>query len=134
MNNSCGLVRPSKNRERGAARLKFILTIAIIAVVVYVGFQYVPVAYQSERFKSAMKDDVRDAWASGASNDSLRAKLMADAKEWSVPPNAEITVQRNTDGTFQARVQYTRPIAFPGYTHNYNFDYTAKSTGFIDAK
>ncbi|HEY0407291.1 MAG TPA: hypothetical protein VGC89_16275 [Pyrinomonadaceae bacterium] len=134
MNNSCGLVDPCKNRERGAARLKFIVTIAIIAAVAYIGFQYVPVAYQGERFKTAMQDDVRDAWAGGKTNEMLRAKLMADAKEWNVPPDAEITVQRNTDGTFQARVQYTRPVAFPGYTHTYKFDYTAKSTGFIDAK
>jgi hypothetical protein len=134
MNNSCGRVGPSRHRERGAARAKFIFTIAIIAIMAYIGFQYVPVAYQGERFKSAMKDDVRNAWASGQSNETLRAKLLADAKEWNVPPNAEITVQRNADGTYEARAQFTRPVAFPGYTHTYNFDYTARSSGFIEVK
>lgn len=133
MDNSCGHTQPSKNRERGAARLKFILIIAIIAAVVYVGVQYVPVAYQASRYKVAMQDAVDKAAAVGQSIEWVRTQLRTDGNAYSVPPDAEITVERIAGGGVQARVQYTRPVVLPGYTYSYNFDYTAKSTELLGA-
>jgi hypothetical protein len=60
--------------------------------------------------------------------------LRVEGNEHGVPPNAEITVERSSDGRVQARVQYMRPVALPGYTYSYNFDYTAKSTELLGAK
>jgi hypothetical protein len=31
-------------------------------------------------------------------------------------------------------VQFSRPIKFPAFTYNYDFDYTAKSTAFLVIK
>ena len=36
-----------------------------------------------------------------------------------------------SDNRLEARVQFTRPISFPGYTYDYEFDYTAQSTSFL---
>jgi hypothetical protein len=133
MDNSCGQKQPSRNQERGAARLKFILIIAVIAAVGYVGFQYVPVAYQASRYKVAMQDAVDKASMIGQSNEALKTQLRTDGNAYSVPSDAEITVERGADGRLQARVKYTRPVALPGYTYSYNFDYTAKSTEMLGA-
>ena len=133
MDNSCGQNQLSGNQERGAARLKFILIIAVIAAVVYVGFQYVPVAYQASRYKVAMQDAVDKATMVGQSNEALKTQLRTDGNAYSVPPDAEITVERGTDGRVQARVKYIRPVVLPGYTYSYNFDYTAKSTEMLGA-
>ena len=130
MDNVCGQGIGLKDGERGAARLKFILIIALIAALSYMGFQYVPVAYQGEKFKGAMQKAVNDADTLGQSNEVLRNKLMGDAKEWGIPPDAEITTERTPAGRFKAHVQYKRPVVFFGYTHTYSFDYTATSTGF----
>lgn len=133
MNNSCGQKQLFKHQERGSARLKFILIIAVIAAVIYVGVQYVPVAYQASRYKVAMQDAVDKATMIGQSNDALKTQLRKDGDAYSVPADAEITVERSTDGRVQARVKYTRPVALPGYTYSYNFDYTAKSTEMLGA-
>jgi hypothetical protein len=133
MDNSCGQNRPFKNQERGAARLKFILIVAIIALAVYIGYQYVPVAYQASRYKVAMQDAVDKAAAVGQSSEWVRNQLRTDGNAYSVPPDAEISVERSGDGRVQARVRYNRPVAFPGYTYSYNFDYTAKSTELLGA-
>ena len=53
--------------------------------------------------------------------------------EFHVPDDAVITPAQN-EGRMQVRVQFTRPISFPGYTYNYEFDYTAKSTTFLTVK
>ncbi len=135
MDNSCGQQQQLfKNRECGASRLKFMLILAVLAVVAYVGFQYVPVAYQASRFKIAMQDNVDKAATLSQSSEWLRNQLRVEGNEHGVPPNAEITVERSSDGRVQARVQYMRPVALPGYTYSYNFDYTAKSTELLGAK
>lgn len=131
MDNSCGPDPFWKNQERGASRLKFVVIMAIIAVVAYVGYQYVPVAYQASRFKIAMQDSVDKASTLGQSNEWLRNQLRVDGNEFSVPADAEITVERSSDGRAKARVQYTRPIILPGYTYAYKFDYTASSTELL---
>jgi hypothetical protein len=134
MDNSCGPDSPFNNRECGAGRLKLILVIALIAAVGYIGYQYVPVAYQASRFKVAMQDNVDKASSLGQSNEWLRSQLRADANEHNVPPDAEITVERSGDGRVQARVQYQRAVVLPGYTYSYKFDYTAKSTQLLSTK
>lgn len=134
MDNSCSTNLSLKADERGAARLKFILIIAILALVAYAGYQYVPVAYQASRFKTAMQDNVDKAATLGQSNDWLRNQLRAEGNEYNVPADAQIMIERGAGGRVQARVQYTRPVAFPGYTYTYNFDYTAKSTELLGAK
>ena len=134
MDNSCGQASFFANGERGASRFKFIVVIALVAAVAYIGYQYVPVAYQASRFKIAMQDDVDKSSTLGQSNEWLRNQLRADGNEFNVPANAEMTIERTADGRVQARVQYTRPIALPGYTYSYNFDYTAKSTELFNTK
>ena len=53
-------------------------------------------------------------------------------RKW-LPVNAVITpVQR--ENRIEVRVQYVREIAFPGYTYNYEFDHTVKSTAFLAFK
>lgn len=134
MDNSCGQASFFANRERGASRLKFIIVIALVAAVAYIGYQYVPVAYQASRFKIAMQDDVDKSSTLGQSNEWLRNQLRADGNEFNVPANAEMTIERTAEGRVQARVKYTRPIVLPGYTYSYNFDYTAKSTELFNTK
>jgi hypothetical protein len=134
MDNSCGQENPFANPERGTSRLKFILILAIIAAIAYVGYQYVPVAYQASRFKVTMQDTVDKAAALGQSNDWLRSQLRMDANEYNIPPDAEITIERSGEGRFQARVQYKRAVVFPGYTYSYEFDHTAKSTQLLGSK
>lgn len=135
MDNSCGQFHPSKNQERGAARLKFILIIAVIAVIAYIGYQYVPVAYQASMFKTTMQDEVDKASATpGQTNESLRNQLRVDADKAGLPADAEITVEQGAHGGFQAHVKYTRAVTFPGYVYAYNFDHTTKSTELFGPK
>jgi hypothetical protein len=63
----------------------------------------------------------------------VKDQLMKSAPDYHVPPDAVITPALR-DQRVEVHVQFTRPISFPGFTYNYDFDYTAKSTAFLVIK
>jgi hypothetical protein len=119
--------------ERGGARLKFILVMTIIGIIAYIGYMFLPVAYQAYLFKDLMQHDVDVASTQGYPPTWVKDQLVKSAPEFGVPADAVITpVQR--DNRVEVSVQYVIPIEFPGYTYVYNFDHTAKSTAFLTIK
>ncbi len=120
----------SRAGERGNARLKFILVMLILGTVTYAGYLYVPVAYQAYLFKDLMQSHVDRANALAHPPSWVQEQLAKSAPEYGVPANAVISpVQR--DNRIEVRVQFKRPIEFPGYTYEYGFDHTARSTQFL---
>jgi len=113
--------------ERGAARLKFIIVLAVIAVAGYMAFQYIPVAYQASRYKTRMQDVVTEAAAAGKGTEWVKSQLEASAEENGVPKDAKI-VPTMKGARMAVTVQFTRPVnLLPIWTINYNFDHTATS-------
>lgn len=118
-----------RQSERGSARLKFLLVMIIIAAVGYAGYLYVPVAYSAYLYKDFMQQKVDTAAALGHPADWVRDQLVKSAPDYDVPADAQIVPARK-DGRMEVQVQFTRPIEFPGYVYEYNFDHTVYSTEF----
>ena len=122
-----------RSGERGSANLKFLIVMAILVSSAYAGYLYVPVAFQANTFKDLMQHYADVAVAQGYPPAWAGEQLMKSAAEYQVPANAIITpIQR--DNRVEIRVQYVRAIEFPGYTYNYEFDHTVKSTAFLAFK
>jgi hypothetical protein len=119
--------------ERGGATLKFLIVIAIIGCVAFVGFKFVPVAYQSYLFKDLMQHNVDVAATQGYQPQWVKDQLFKSLPEYNIPQTAEITPGQR-DNRVEVTVQYTLPIEFPGYTYHYEFDHTARSTAFLTFK
>ncbi len=122
-----------KSDEQGGARLKFIIALAVMAIVVYAGYLYVPVAVDAYYFEDVMQNKVNLAAAQGYEAGWVRDQLVKSGSEYHVPAEAIISPQQK-DGRVEVRVQFSRPIQLPGYTYSYDFDYTAKSTTFLTIK
>ena len=123
-----------RNRvEHGSARLKFILFLAVVAIVGYAGYMYIPVAVDAYYFKDAMQNKVNLAAAQGHDGAWLADQISKSKSEHNVPDNAVITPGQR-EGRLEVRVQFTRPISTPLFTYNYDFDYTAQSTTFLTPK
>ena len=122
-----------RSGERGSANLKFLIVMAIIVATAYAGYLYVPVAYQANTFKDLMQHYADVAVAQGYSPSWAGEQLMKSAPEYQIPANAIITPAQR-DNRLEVRVQYVRVIEFPGYTYNYEFDHTVKSTAFLAFK
>ncbi|HBB87219.1 MAG TPA: hypothetical protein DC047_06355 [Blastocatellia bacterium] len=123
----------ARTAERGSARLKFILVMAVIGVLIYIGYMVLPVLYQAYLFKDLMQHDVDVASSQGYPATWVKDQLVKSAPEFGVPAEAVISpLQR--DNRIEVSVQYVIPIEFPGYTYQYNFDHTVKSTAFLTIK
>jgi hypothetical protein len=94
---------------------------------------YVPVAYQAYLFKDLMQHNVDVASTQGYQPTWVKDQLVKSAPEYGVPPDAVIDPAQR-DNRIEVTVQFARPIEFPGYTYQYHFDYTAKSTAFLTFK
>jgi len=122
-----------RTSERGSARLKFIVVIGTIAIIAYSGYQFIPVAYQAYQFKDLMQHEVDTAAALGRPASWVKDQLTKSTAEYGVPADAVISPALQ-DNRMEVRVQYTQPVEFPGYTYNYEFDYTVKSSTFLTIK
>jgi hypothetical protein len=122
-----------RSNERGSARLKFLIVMAIFICALYGGYLYVPVAYQAYVFKDLMQHYVDVAATQGYKPSWAGEQLLKSETEYEIPSTAVIT-PTSRDNRVEVRVQYSRPVEFPGYTYEYNFDYTAKSTAFLNIK
>ena len=124
--------RPRKS-EQGGSRLKFLVVVAIIASVVYVGYQFIPVVYRDYQIKDLMRNDVDAAAALGKPAAWVKEQLVKNSADYGIPAEAAITPQQ-LDNRMEVRVQFKKPIEFPGFVYNYEFDYTAKSATFLSLK
>ena len=105
----------------------------MVGAIGYIGYLYVPIAYQAYLFKDWMQHTVDVAIASGYQPAWVNDQLKKSLPEYDIPPEAVIT-PLTRDNRIEVRVQYTRTIEFPGYTYQYVFDHTARSTAFLTFK
>jgi hypothetical protein len=120
-----------RSTERGSANLKFLIVMLVIGAGAYAGYLYVPIAYQAHTFKELMQHYVDVASAEGKKPEWVAEQLVKNFGEYQVPANAVVTHAKR-DSRIEVRVQFVKPVEFPGYTYNYEFDQTVKSTAFLD--
>jgi hypothetical protein len=119
--------------ERGGARLKFLIVALILGLVAYSAYVFLPVAYDAYLYKDLMQHYVDVASVAGHPPDWAKDQLTKSSTEYNVPADAVITASQ-AENRVVVRVQFTRAIPFPGFTYNYEFDHTAKSTAFLSIK
>lgn len=117
-------------RQRGSARLNFLIFLVLLVALAYVGYQAIPVFYQASTLKVYMQDAVNAAAASNHPPEWVRQQIILNRDEYGIPPNALINASNN-NRRVELRVQFSRPIPLLGYIYTYDFDYTARSRSFL---
>jgi hypothetical protein len=128
---------PAARDERGSARLKLVIVLVVVGLVGYMGFQYVPVAYQAYTFKKFMGESAEKAAASYLPADQkgswVDEQLRSNGKDYGVPPDAKIS-HNFADNRMTVTVKFTRHVRLlPGFTYDYIFDHTVNSGTFLTA-
>ena len=122
-----------RSSERGAGRVQFLIVMTIIVATAYAGYLYIPVAFHAHTYKDLMQHYADVTATQGYSPTWACEQLLKSSAEYDIPANAIITPLKRDDRVV-VRVQYVKPIEFPGYTYNYEFDHTVKSTAFLAFK
>ena len=122
-----------RSGERGSASLKFLIVMAFLGACAYSGYLYVPVAFHANTYKDLMQHYVDVCATQGYPPSWAAEQLRKNAAEYDIPADALFTPSHR-DNRVEIRVQYVYPIEFPGYTYNYEFDHTVKSTAFLTFK
>lgn len=128
----------NKNRhnERGGAGVKLMIILAVLFLAAHGGYNYVPVAYSAESFKSEMYTAVVQGLAvPGRMSpvEAVKTRIQRAAIANDIPEDAVFEV-KEVNKVVQARVVYTKTVNILPlgiYTYNYNFDHTATPTGFL---
>jgi hypothetical protein len=113
--------------------LKFLIVAVVLGLLAYSGYVFLPVAYDARYYKDEMQHFADVASVSGYPSTWVKDQLSKKAAEYNVPSDAVITVTQ-AENRVVVRVQFTRPVQFPAYTYNYDFDQTVKSTTFLTIK
>lgn len=119
--------------ERGSARLKFLLVLALIGAALYVGSQYVPLAYNARAFESFMQDTVDNAAATDKNPAWVEQQLRRGFEDYGVPDDAAVTVGVN-DTRMEASVQYSQTLSLVFTEYDYDFDRTVRSSSVVMGK
>ena len=114
--------------QRGGARFNFLVILLLIALASYSAYNYAPVAYKAYLFKDYMQETVnKAAFPPGQTTEWVAQQLRAGAKEYNLPDDTEIQVQRE-EGRIAAHVTWSESIPLPAYIYEYNFDHTVRSS------
>lgn len=126
-----------RHSERGEGSLKLIVFIAILFLGGWAGYNYIPVAYNAQSLKQEMDTTVTQAMALPVATKNpvgwTSEQLKKTAPDFGVPEDAVIDVKPlKNNGGVQAQVKFKKPVSvLPFYTYQYEFDYTAKTNGFM---
>jgi len=122
-----------RSSERGGSTVQFLIVMALLGSAVYAGYLYVPVAFNAHTYQDLMQHYADVAATQGYPPSWAGEQLLKNGTDYDLPKDARITPTQR-DNRIEIRVQYVRPIEFPGYTYNYEFDHTVKSTAFLSFK
>ena len=125
-----------RSSERGGAGVKFLIILTVLVLAGNAGFNYVPVAYDAESFRTEMGSAVLQGMALAGKvtpieNVKVRVQKAAVAND--IPADAVIDV-RQAGNVITAHVTYEKQVSllpFGIYRYTYRFDHTATPTGFL---
>ena len=113
-------------RVRGGARLNFLIIVAVLIIVGYAAYQFVPVYYRASMLQTFMQDTVNKAALINKPPAWIEQQLRTSADYYGLPPDALVEATMRSD-RLEAHVMYVIPIPLFVTTYQYKFDYTVKS-------
>lgn len=113
-----------RSDERGKGTIRTLLSLALVAVVVYAGMKFIPVraaAYQ-------LDDEVREQVVLAGSgrrrvaDDEIRRTILTRAQSLGLPVDTRALVIRRTGSEIYIDLEYDVPVELPGYTYVWHFE------------
>ena len=115
-------------RERGESQFGCLLGLILLGIAIFVAWKMIPVKVKAAEMRQTVVDEAKSA---GTHNDErIKAAIMAKAREDALPLTEEDINIVRANGEITVTVNYTVPIAFPGYTYQWHITHTATNPIF----
>lgn len=117
-----------RGMQRGEGQLGCIVGLIILVIASYVAFKVIPVKVRSAEVRGIAVDAARSA---GRFNDGQIRRMITDkARDNRLPVTDKNIKIRRTGSSIRLEVDYTVPVEFPGYTHQWRFNYVIENPIF----
>jgi uncharacterized protein DUF4845 len=101
--------------ERGSARLKAVVWIALLGAFIFVCVKVVPVLFNEYQFQDAMQTTARFATINRQSPDEIRKTLVQEAKSKDIPVQPENIHVTNDAGNVKISADYSVTVDLQVY-------------------
>jgi hypothetical protein len=98
-------------------------TVLIVAVLVFAGFQYIPVYFDAWQFYDSVRQEVKFAGTSRRTIDSVRESILRHASEHEVPLRERELHVTSQGPFFVVDIYYSVPIDLRLFQHDVAFDW-----------
>ncbi len=93
----------------------------VVAVLVFLGVQYVPIYFNAFQFNNSVRQEVKFAGSARKTVESVREALLSRAREFKVPVTEE-DIKVSRDGPFFiVNINYSVPVNLRVYQHEIQF-------------
>lgn len=120
----------SAEKQRGEGAVGCVVVLLLAILFCYLSFRVIPVYIDSMNFDEDLAREASRAGANRWTDEKIKQDVLQIAKFRSFRLNEnDITVSRSdtSGGELRIQVKYSVSVAFPGYTHVFNFQARAGS-------
>lgn len=118
----------NRHRQKGESNFGCLFALVLLLIGLLIGWKMIPVKIKAAEMKDVVTDEAR---AAGQHSDKqIVAVIVEQAKKLELPiTEDDIKINRRAND-ITVEVNYTVPVAFPGYTYNWNLHHKAENPIF----
>lgn len=118
----------NRRRQLGEGQFGCLVGLVILLLAGLVAYKMIPVKVKSAEIRDTMIDEARSA---GSRNDKvIKEAILFKAKQLELPLTEDNINITRPAGSIRVEMNYTVPVAFPGYTYNWKFHHVAENPIF----
>ena len=122
---------PAGRGQRGSARLKAIIFVAVAVAVIYVGVKVIPILVNNMQFQDAIETTARFASVNRQSVDDIRTAVLKEAQNEDIPIAAEDIHVKGDAGHVEIAADYSVTVNLGVYQWTLNFHPYAKNNPIL---
>ena len=117
-------MRRNRLGQLGEGQIGCVISLLILLAVGYVCFKMIPVKVKAAELRAEAHQEAKSAGL--RDNKKIRKNIMLKAKDLDLPLRDEDLIITRGGNVIRVNGKYTVVVEFPGYTHNWDFQFKAE--------
>lgn len=118
----------NRHAQKGETNFGCLFALVLLLIGILIAWKMIPIKVKAAELRDVVVDEAR---AAGSHNDKqIKAAILDQASKLELPvADEDVKINRRAND-ITVEVSYTVPVAFPGYTYNWNFHHKAENPIF----